>query len=73
MRWPPPLGQEQPCGCLVDKFGLSWQIVPNALVDIRSDADPVKAKCVIEAMFQMTKIDLPAIEQAYDQADTLPS
>ena len=59
-------GEEGPCGWLKDKYGLSWQIVPVALMEMMSDPDPEKAKRVTEAMFQMKKIDVPTLERAYE-------
>ncbi len=61
-------GEEQPCGWLKDKFGLSWQIVPTILGKLMSDPDPVKAGNVTQAMLQMKKIDIAALQRAYDQA-----
>lgn len=61
-------GEEQPCGWLKDRFGLSWQIVPTILGKLMSDPDPVKAGNVIQAMLQMKKIDVAALQRAYDQA-----
>jgi predicted 3-demethylubiquinone-9 3-methyltransferase (glyoxalase superfamily) len=58
-------GEEQPCGWLKDRYGLSWQIIPTALPGLLSDPDPAKAKRVMEAMFTMTKIDTAALEAAY--------
>jgi predicted 3-demethylubiquinone-9 3-methyltransferase (glyoxalase superfamily) len=60
-------GEEQPCGWLKDKFGLSWQIVPTVLIEMLNDPDPEKARRVTEAMLQMKKIDIPTLEQAYEQ------
>jgi predicted 3-demethylubiquinone-9 3-methyltransferase (glyoxalase superfamily) len=57
-------GQEQPCGWLVDKFGVSWQVVPTALPRLLFDPDPKKAGRAMNAMFQMKKIDIAAIERA---------
>jgi predicted 3-demethylubiquinone-9 3-methyltransferase (glyoxalase superfamily) len=59
-------GEEGPCGWLKDKFGLSWQIVPAALQEMIGDKDPSKSKLVMEAMLQMKKIDIAALERAYD-------
>lgn len=53
------------CGWLKDKFGLSWQIVPRALVRLLSDPDPVKASRVMQAMMPMSKIDIAALERAH--------
>jgi predicted 3-demethylubiquinone-9 3-methyltransferase (glyoxalase superfamily) len=60
-------GEEGPCGWLKDKFGLSWQIVPTLLIEMLNDPDPEKARRVTEAMLQMKKIDIPTLEQAYEQ------
>jgi predicted 3-demethylubiquinone-9 3-methyltransferase (glyoxalase superfamily) len=61
-------GQPSRCGWLKDKFGLSWQIVPVILGKLLHDNDPVKAKRVMEAMLQMGKLDIAALQKAYDQA-----
>jgi predicted 3-demethylubiquinone-9 3-methyltransferase (glyoxalase superfamily) len=61
-------GEEQPCGWLVDPFGVSWQVTPDALIEMLNDPDAEKAKRVTEAMLQMKKIDIPTLEQAYEQA-----
>ena len=53
------------CGWLKDKFGLSWQIVPTATLEMIQDRDPAKSKRVIEAMFQMKKLDIAQLERAY--------
>jgi predicted 3-demethylubiquinone-9 3-methyltransferase (glyoxalase superfamily) len=59
-------GQTQQCGWLKDKFGLSWQIIPSVLIELMSDSDPQKSKRVMEAMLQMTKIDIAKLRQAYE-------
>jgi predicted 3-demethylubiquinone-9 3-methyltransferase (glyoxalase superfamily) len=59
-------GKESQCGWLKDKFGLSWQIIPTALMRMQSDPDPEKAKRVMQAMMQMVKIDIAKLQQAYD-------
>ena len=59
-------GKEQPCGWLVDKFGVSWQVVPKALPKLLSNPDPKKAGRVVQAMLQMKKIDVSALERAAD-------
>lgn len=61
-------GEEQPCGWLVDQFGVSWQVVPKVLIEMLNDPDAEKAKRVTEAMLQMKKIDIPTLEQAYEKA-----
>ena len=54
------------CGWLKDKFGLSWQIVPEALLAMTNDADASKSGPPIEAMMQLKKPDLSALQRAYD-------
>lgn len=58
-------GKHNQCGWLQDRFGLSWQITPKILLERTHDADPVKAARAFQAMLQMTKIDIAAIERAY--------
>jgi len=60
-------GEEGPCGWLKDKFGLSWQIIPTALPELLSDPDPEKSQRVMEAMLQMSKIDIEGLQQAHEQ------
>jgi predicted 3-demethylubiquinone-9 3-methyltransferase (glyoxalase superfamily) len=60
-------GEKGQCAWLKDKFGLSWQIVPRILMELINDPDPVKSKRVMDAMLQMTKIDIKAIQRAYQQ------
>ncbi len=57
-------GQESECGWCRDKWGLSWQITPRALIEGIADPDPATAKRVFNAMMNMTKIDIAAIEAA---------
>lgn len=59
-------GEPGPCGWLKDRFGLSWQINPAILSEMLSDPDPAKAGRVMQAMLQMSKIDIAALQQAYD-------
>ena len=56
----------QACGWLKDKFGLSWQIVPEALFAMITDSDAAKSGRAMEAMMQMKKLDLPALQRAYN-------
>lgn len=58
-------GQEVACGWLKDKYGVSWQVVPTAVIDLISDPDREKASRASQAMFSMTKLDIAAIQQAY--------
>ena len=57
-------GQESQCGWLKDKYGLSWQITPDALLNLLFDADSAKTQRAFQAMLQMKKINLQDIEQA---------
>ncbi len=57
-------GQESACGWCKDKWGVSWQITPVALTQAIADPDPAAAKRAFEAMMQMRKIDIAAIEAA---------
>jgi predicted 3-demethylubiquinone-9 3-methyltransferase (glyoxalase superfamily) len=59
-------GDEIQCGWLKDRYGVSWQVVPAALIEMVSDPDPVKAARTTEAMFTMTKLDIAALRIAYD-------
>ena len=57
-------GEEGPCGWLKDKYGLSWQVVPDRLPELVSDPDPERSQRAMRAMFQMKKIDIAALERA---------
>jgi predicted 3-demethylubiquinone-9 3-methyltransferase (glyoxalase superfamily) len=57
-------GQESACGWCKDKWGFSWQITPQRLLDLTTDADTAKAKRAFEAMLRMKKIDIATIEAA---------
>jgi predicted 3-demethylubiquinone-9 3-methyltransferase (glyoxalase superfamily) len=59
-------GAPSRCGWLKDRFGLSWQIVPNALGRMLNDKDAAKSKRAMDAMLQMEKLDLKRLQQAYD-------
>ncbi|HUE16496.1 MAG TPA: VOC family protein, partial [Planctomycetaceae bacterium] len=61
-------GAQVECGWLKDKFGLSWQIVPTLLLKLLSDPDPEKSGRVIKAMMTMKKLDMRALQQAYDKS-----
>ena len=58
-------GHEGPCGWLKDKYGLSWQINPTVLGEMLDDPETEKADRVMKAMFQMKKIDIKRLKQAY--------
>jgi predicted 3-demethylubiquinone-9 3-methyltransferase (glyoxalase superfamily) len=57
-------GEEGPCGWVKDKFGLSWQIVPEALFELLNDPDPERAQRAMAAMLEMKKIVVADLEQA---------
>jgi len=59
-------GEKSRCGWLKDKYGLSWQIIPSALGTLLHDKDPAKARRVMQAMMQMTKIDIKALQLAHE-------
>ena len=59
-------GQESMCGWLKDKYGLSWQIVPDRLGELLWSKDPAKSGRAMQAMFKMKKIDVAALEKAYN-------
>jgi predicted 3-demethylubiquinone-9 3-methyltransferase (glyoxalase superfamily) len=61
-------GEEVQCGWLKDKFGLSWQIVPEVLGKLLADPDPEKSQRVMQAMLQMKKIETDGLISAYEQS-----
>jgi predicted 3-demethylubiquinone-9 3-methyltransferase (glyoxalase superfamily) len=58
-------GQPTACGWLIDRFGLRWQIVPAVLDEMMNDKDPARSKRVTDALLQMVKLDIAALERAY--------
>ncbi len=58
-------GQESMCGWLKDKYGLSWQIIPKALMKYLGDGDKAKAQRVMQAMLKMHKIEIHKLDEAY--------
>ncbi len=58
-------GSKSQCGWLKDKFGLSWQVVPTFLIETLLDKDPRRSARVMQAMMQMTKIDIGVLRKAY--------
>ena len=60
-------GEPGRCGWLKDKYGLSWQIIPRALMKLMQDPDPKKSQRVMQAMLKMSKIEVKALQEAYDQ------
>ena len=61
-------GEIGPCGWVKDRFGLSWQIIPDALPQLLTDPDPVRANAAMQAMLGMMKIDIQAVRDAADAA-----
>jgi len=61
-------GEPGRCGWLKDKYGVSWQIIPSALGQMLQDKDPEKSKRVMQAMLQMSKIEIQGLKQAYEQS-----
>lgn len=59
-------GEESQCGWLKDKYGLSWQIVPKEFEEMMAGDDPEKVQRMIEAMFQMQKLDIAGLKSAYN-------
>jgi predicted 3-demethylubiquinone-9 3-methyltransferase (glyoxalase superfamily) len=59
-------GEKGPCGWLKDKYGLSWQVVPTVLEELIRDPDPEKSQRVMQAMLQMSKIEIEPLRQAYE-------
>jgi predicted 3-demethylubiquinone-9 3-methyltransferase (glyoxalase superfamily) len=57
-------GQESMCGWLKDKFGLSWQIVPTIMADLLNNADTAQAQRTMQALMQMKKLDIKALQEA---------
>jgi predicted 3-demethylubiquinone-9 3-methyltransferase (glyoxalase superfamily) len=62
--WEKLYGEEEPCGWMVDKFGLAWQIVPRRLEELLGDPDREKANRVMDAMLKMKKIVIKDLEEA---------
>ena len=61
-------GEEDPCGWLKDRYGVSWQIIPTALPELLSDPDREKSQRVMAAMLTMGKIEIDELERAAAQA-----
>ena len=59
-------GTEGRCGWLRDRYGVSWQIVPTVLTELLADPDPDRAARVMRAMLSMSRIDIKALQDAYD-------
>jgi predicted 3-demethylubiquinone-9 3-methyltransferase (glyoxalase superfamily) len=61
-------GAPSGCGWLKDRFGLSWQIIPDVLGQLLGSPDPVRSKRAMDAMLQMDKLDIGRLQQAFDGA-----
>ena len=59
-------GSEGPCGWLKDRWGLSWQVVPNRLHELLADPDPARSRRAMEAMLKMKKLSVAELERAAD-------
>lgn len=59
-------GEEGPCGWLKDRYGLSWQVVPNGMEELFADPDPERAKRAMQAMLGMSKLDIAELRNAAD-------
>lgn len=56
------------CGWITDQYGVTWQIVPRRFMELIGDKSPRKVQAVMEAMMKMVKLDVAALEKAYDDA-----
>jgi predicted 3-demethylubiquinone-9 3-methyltransferase (glyoxalase superfamily) len=61
-------GEQQPCGWLKDKYGISWQIIPSALPELLGKAEGKKKQAVLGAMLKMKKIIVADLDEAYQKA-----
>jgi predicted 3-demethylubiquinone-9 3-methyltransferase (glyoxalase superfamily) len=61
-------GEPGRCGWLKDRFGLSWQVIPDRLGELLGDADPARANAAMQAMLQMQKIEIKPLEDAANAA-----
>ena len=59
-------GEEGPCGWLTDRYGVSWQVAPEGIVELFQDPDPARAERAMAAMLTMKKLDIAALQRAYD-------
>jgi predicted 3-demethylubiquinone-9 3-methyltransferase (glyoxalase superfamily) len=61
-------GEESQCGWLKDPYGLSWQIIPDRLMELIGDSDPGRSQRAMQAMLKMQRIDIATLERAADAA-----
>ena len=61
-------GEPSRCGWLTDRYGLSWQIVPRAFLQMMADTDGARVTRVMQAMMQLAKLDMVPLQRAYDGA-----
>jgi predicted 3-demethylubiquinone-9 3-methyltransferase (glyoxalase superfamily) len=59
-------GQEVQCGWLKDKYGVSWQVAPTIMAKLITDTEPTKSGRVMQALMGMVKLDISALQAAYD-------
>ena len=59
-------GEKSQCGWVKDRFGVWWQVIPTALMELMGDPDPERSQRVVQAMLQMGKIDIAGLQRAYD-------
>ena len=60
------MAQEGPCGWVKDRFGLSWQVVPEGMEELFADSDPQRAERAMKCMLQMKKLDIAELQRAAD-------
>lgn len=66
-------GNPGPCGWLKDRWGLSWQVVPNGLTELLGDPNPLRSAAAAQAMLSMSKLDIAAMRAAADAAEAAPA
>jgi predicted 3-demethylubiquinone-9 3-methyltransferase (glyoxalase superfamily) len=64
-------GEESMCGRLKDRFGVSWQVIPDALLKLLNDPDPRRAARATEAMLKMKKIDIAILREAIGRPEAI--
>ena len=60
-------GKEGPCGWLTDRFGVSWQVIPEALGEMLAHPESGNSEAVMEALLKMGKLDIKTLKRAYKQ------